>query len=176
MKLQILYRPVSLTKKEDSMSKQKMNNDVSINKMWNIYNRARNHYIYFDEESKNDKSRKLESFLMLAVVLEEMICSLGLKCLKEMGFKKLYEKRKNDNYSIENAINDLYLLEKISDDEFQKMKKFQKDRNECFHEILGQKNEWDIEIHANKLFDEHKRIFKLITEKLVEEQKPKNTS
>ena len=71
-----------------------MNNDVSINKMWNIYNRARNHYIYFKEESKTDKSRKLESFLMLAVVLEEMICSLGLKCLKEMGFKKLYEKKK----------------------------------------------------------------------------------
>ena len=86
------------------------------------------------------------------------------------------KKRKNDNYSIENAINDLYLLEKISDDDFQKMKKFQKDRNECFHEILGKKDEEDIEIHANKLFDEHKRIFKLITEKLVEKPEQENTS
>ena len=106
---------------------------------------------------------------MLAVLIEGVVTLLGLMLLeKEEDFNELY-KRKKGNYSIDGATNDLYLLRKISADEFRKLKKFQKDRNECFHNILGQKNEGDIEKYTSELFMEHKIVFKLMIEKLENE-------
>lgn len=142
--------------------------DAEIDKIRKLYNRAKEHSLYFNEEEQS--SRNLEAFLMLSILLEGVLTLLGLNLLEKYRdkFGALYKKRKV-RYGIDNAINDIYILEKITIDEFNKLEKFKSDRNKCIHGILKKKNSKDIEKYTKKLFSEHEAIFESIIEKLEKE-------
>lgn len=145
------------------MSKFGPTNGVSIDEIKNLYNRATDHALYFDEE--NQESRSLEAFLMLATLLEGVLTLLGQILLaKRDDLSALQGKRKN-RYGIDNAINDIYLLGKISTEEFKKLEKFKNDRNQCIHKIFSKKNDKKIEKYTSELFDEHKVTFETMTKK-----------
>ncbi len=156
------------------MAKTKQPTGASVDEIQRLYNRATEHSLYFDEE--NQTSRNLEAFLMLATLLEGVLTSLGLVLLeKRNDLSALRGKRKN-RYGIDNAINDIYLLGKISTKEFGELEKFKDDRNKCIHEIFNKKNDEEIEKYASDLFGEHKTIFKSMTKKLKKAlQKPIKT-
>ena len=120
------------------MSESRQPTGVSIEEIQRLYNRAQAPLLYFDEE--NQESRNLEAFLMLATLFEGVLTSFGLILLeKENDLSALRGKRKS-RYGIDNAINDLYLLGKISTTEFGELEKFKDDRNKCTHEIFIKKN------------------------------------
>ena len=102
---------------------------------------------------------------MLTILMERVLKEFGLSSLKKRkDLSKLYEKRKKW-YSIDAAINDVYLLGKISDKEFVNLKKFQNDRNDYIHNIFAKPDE-KIEKHAYSLFNKHKSAFELMIKKL----------
>ncbi len=106
---------------------------------------------------------------MLAILLEGVLTSFGLVLLgKRSDLSALLGKRKN-RYGIDNAINDLYLLGKISNEEFGELERFKNDRNKCVHEIFRGQNNEKIERYTNDLFEKHKTIFEEMTEKFKEE-------
>jgi hypothetical protein len=154
------------------MTQAQQTNGVSIDEIKSLYNRATEHSLYFDGE--NQDSRNFEAFLMLATLLEGVLTSFGMALLeKRDDLSALRGKRKN-RYGIDNAINDIYLLGKISTDEFGKLEKFKDDRNKCIHEIFNKKSDEDVERYTNGLFNEHKTIFESMTKKF-EEELPKST-
>ena len=110
---------------------------------------------------------------MLAALFEGVLTSFGLILLeKENDLSALRGKRKT-RYGIDNAINDLYLLGKISTTEFGELEKFKTDRNKCTHEIFIKKNDNQIEKYASGLFAKHKTIFEKMIKKFEQEsQKP----
>ena len=149
------------------MAKDQQANGVTVDEIKNLYNRATEHSLYFDEDNQN--SRNLEAFLMLATLLEGVITSFGLTLLeKRDDLNALRGKRKN-RYGIDNAINDLYLLGKISTDEFGELEKFKDDRNKCIHEIFNKKNDEEIEKYTSYLFKKHKTTFESMTKKFERE-------
>ena len=124
-------------------------------------------FYIFDEE--NQESRNLEAFLMLATLFEGVLTSFGLILLeKENDLSALRGKRKS-RYGIDNAINDLYLLGKISTTEFGELEKFKDDRNKCTHEIFIKKNDDQIEKYAYDLFKKHETIFEKMLKKFEQE-------
>ena len=149
------------------MTQVQRTNGVSVDEIRRLYNRATEHSLYFDEE--NQDSRNLEAFLMLAILLEGVLTSFGLVLLeKRDDLSALRGKRKN-RYGIDNAINDIYLLGKISATEFDELEKFKNDRNKCIHEIFNKKNDEEIEKYTNGLFKKHKTIFESMTRKFEKE-------
>ena len=149
------------------MAQVQQTNGVSVDEIQRLYNRATEHSLYFDEE--NQESRNLEAFLMLATLFEGVLTSFGLVLLeKRDDLSALRGKRKN-RYGIDNAINDIYLLGKISTAEFGELEKFKDDRNKCIHEIFNKKSDEEIEKYTNGLFKKHKKTFESMTKKFEKE-------
>ncbi len=149
------------------MAQAQQANGVSVDEIRRLYNRATEHSLYFDEDNQN--SRNLEAFLMLATLLEGVLTSFGMALLeKRDDLSALRGKRKN-RYGIDNAINDIYLLGKISTDEFGDLEKFKDDRNRCIHEIFNKKSDEEVEKYTNDLFKKHKTIFESMTKKFEKE-------
>lgn len=149
------------------MAQAQQTKGVSVDEIKSLYNRATEHSLYFDEE--NQDSRNLEAFLMLATLLEGVLTSFGLALLeKRDDLNALRGKRKN-RYGIDSAINDIYLLGKISTNEFSELEKFKDDRNKYIHEIFNKKNDEEIEKYTSDLFKTHKTTFESITKKFEKE-------
>ena len=142
-------------------------NGLSIDETRRLYNRAKNHHLFVDEE--NQETRKLEAFLMFAALFEGVLTSFGLILLKKRDDLSALRGKRKYRYGIDNAINDLYLLGKISTEEFGELEKFKTDRNKCIHEIVNKKNDKEIEIYTGKLFEKHKTTFEAMTEKFEKE-------
>ena len=117
------------------MAKAKQINGASVDEIKKLYNRAREHTLYFDQE--NQESRNLEAFLMLATLIEGVLTRLGLAMLETRHDLSALRGKRRKRYGIDNAINDLYLLGKISTDEFGKLEKFKDDRNKFVHELFN---------------------------------------
>ncbi len=149
------------------MPKHRQARRVSIAEIGKLYNRAKNHSLYVDEES--NKSGSLEAFLMLATLLEGVLAEFGRVLLEKRDDLGALRGKRKDRYGIDNAINDIYLLGAISTDEFKKLEKFKSDRNKCIHEIFAKKNSDEIDKHTNNLFEKHKVIFRLMLQKLEKE-------
>lgn len=129
-----------------------------------IYNRAIEHHSYI--ENKRTK-RNFEAFLMLAVLIEDMIVSLGRKFIKEnTKSAKLHKKKDNDRYSLNNAIDDLYLMKAITEAEFNQLEDFRQDRNNLIHQSLKKGGDEEIEEYAKGLFKKHSEIFDSMIKKL----------
>lgn len=154
------------------MAEARRTNGASIDKIGKLYNKARENYIglYVYTDKDDEESRTLEAFLMLAILMERVLILFGLSSLgKRKNLSELYKKRKEpgSRYGIDNAINDVYLLGEVSTEEFIRLKKFQRDRNDYIHNIFTNKDD-EIEEIAHNLFQEHHSIFILMLEKLKE--------
>lgn len=99
-----------------------------------LYKRAEGNNLYYDEI--NEETKKVEAFLIQSALLEGVLCEIAFKTMGKK-FPCVYGKR-NSRYGLNNAIDDLYLLEVISDDEFKQLEKFKSARNKYFHTLLKQ--------------------------------------
>ena len=147
------------------MPKSRQPNKVSIEEIRILYNRAQKHYLYVDEEGR--ESRNLEAFLMLSTLFEGVLTSFGLISLEKRGGLSALRSKRKQRYGIDNAINDLYLLGKISTDEFRGLEKFKAARNKCVHEIFGENEQ--TEKHTSNLFKTHTISFENILAKFIKE-------
>lgn len=112
-----------------------------------LYKKAEGHNLYYDEI--NEETRKIEAFLIQSALLEGVLCEIALRTMGHK-FPCVLEKRES-HYGLNSAIDDLYLLKVISDDEFKSLGKFKNARNKYFHTLLEQ-NPKDLE---NQLGDEY---------------------
>lgn len=144
---------------------------VLIDTFEDLYNRACESSTSAGEEKlSEEESRSLEAFLVLTVLLEGILVLLGLTLLKNRKYLSGLHNKERERYGLNNAINDIYLLQGVSTKEFIKLKEFQKDRNNYIHEkIFYLKNEQEFEEHALKLFNQHKPVYELLIEKLERE-------
>ena len=147
------------------MPKSRQPNKISIEEIRILYNRANEHNLYVDEEGR--ESRKLEAFLMLATLLEGVLTSFGLISLEKRGDLSALRGKRKKRYGIDNAINDLYLLGKISTEEFSELERFKDARNKCVHEIFGENEQ--TEKHTSNLFKIHTISFENILAKFIKE-------
>ena len=149
------------------MPKPRSSSGISIDEINILHNRARGHCSSGSEE---DDSQNLEGFLMLAVLFEGVMVQIALGLLKnEKNLSELYNQRKKKDYryNLNNAIDDVYLLGKINDDEFKELKKFKNIRNDFFHKVISKKeNKKDIEENAHNHFNDYEDIFISMVEKL----------
>lgn len=130
-----------------------------------MYDRALTLNIYEGELG----SLKLEAFLALATLLEGVLTQLGLLLLqRDEDIVALRGKRKN-RYGIDSAIDDLYLLKKISTAEFKALERFKADRNRCIHELFRKKGDAQIQQYAGGLFVQHRPIFDVMFSLLLHE-------
>ena len=138
-------------------------NDLTIIKKF--YNKAKEHNLFYDSENK--ESRHLEAFLLLSTIFEKVLTSIGLSLLsKEPRLNNLHKKRKKDKYSMDNAITDIFLLDKISSEDFEKLNDFRKDRNKCIHTVFNKEEDF-IEQKMGQLFQKHSATFEIILKKIV---------
>lgn len=82
-------------------------------------------------------TRKFEAFLVQVLLIEGLLCELSLQSMGK-DFPCVYGKRRT-RYGIDNAINDLYLLKIINDEEFKALESYKNKRNDYFHDILRKK-------------------------------------
>ena len=83
--------------------------------------------------------RHIEAFLLQAALLEGVLTNYGLRLLgKQKRLGALKSKRKNW-YGFDHAINDLYLLGAINEQEFKELEKFKNKRNNYIHNFLLKK-------------------------------------
>ena len=104
-----------------------------------LTNRAYGSYTFYDED--NDEHRKLEAFLLQAMILEGILIKVITLHLKENGFTHLATKEKIRGYNLNRAIHDLRLLNVITADDFNKLEKYKGTRNKLVHKILDQNYE-----------------------------------
>ena len=65
---------------------------------------------------------------MLALLFEGILTKFGLELLKKRdNLQELYVRRQ-ERYTIDSAINDMYLLGGVNSEEFKQLRQFQKDR------------------------------------------------
>ena len=147
------------------MNKRKERN-LSIDDIWDIYNKAKEHSIYIDEESGS--SRNLEAFLLLTTLFEAVSISLALTLLEKREDLSALRGKRNKRYIIENAINDLYLLGVLTTEEFGQLEQFKDSRNKSIHELFRMNNE-EIEKEMHTLFDTYSDLFETMIEKLEKE-------
>ena len=99
---------------------------------------------------------------MLAWLFEGILTKFGLVLLgKRDDLQEIYKRRK-ERYNIDSAINDIYFLEGINTAEFKQLRRFQKDRNECVHNILNKQSGEEIEQYTGDLFEVHKATFEIV--------------
>lgn len=110
-------------------------------------------------------TRKAEAFFIQSALLEGILCEIAFKTMGKK-FPCVYGKR-NNRYGLNNAIDDLYLLKVISDDEFKSLEKFKNARNKYFHTLLKQ----DPEKLENKLGKEYNNFEKITWDMLEKLEK-----
>ena len=147
------------------MNKRKERN-LSIDDIWDIYNKAKEHSIYIDEE--NGSSRNLEAFLLLATLFEAALVSLALTLLEKREDLSALRGKRGKRYGIENAINDLYLLGALTTEEFGLLEQLKDSRNKGVHDLFSMNNE-EIEKEMHTLFDAYSELFEVMVEKLEKE-------
>ena len=64
--------------------------------------------------SENDESRNLEAFLLLSILFEKVLTTLGLSLLNKNPDLTALKNKRKDGYNLDHAINDIYLLGKIT--------------------------------------------------------------
>ena len=151
--------------RRNRMPQTRTTTETSVYKIGELYNRAQEYNLYVYDDEGNRILRSFEAFSMLIILMERVLKLFGLSSLeKRKDLSKLYKQR-NKRYDTRDAINDVYLLGEISDEEFDNLKEFQKDRNEYIHNIFAKQDE-EIEEYACSLFEKHESAFELIIEKL----------
>lgn len=144
------------------MSKIKKN-DPTLSIIKKFYNKAKEHSLFYDLENK--ESRNLEAFLILSILFEKVLTSIGLSLLSKEPRLNSLHKRRISRYNMNNAITDIFLLSEISSEEFEKLNNFKKDRNDCIHQIFNKK-ENIIERDMENLFQKHSSTFEMILKKM----------
>lgn len=135
---------------------------ASIDEIKTLYNRAEGHNLYYDEE--NEETRHLEAFLLQAALLEGVLTRLGLEILEQRNDLVTLKGKRKNRYGIDSAINDLYLLGKITTEEFSDLEKFKNKRNEYIHNLLS-KNSDDIEMGTKEIYENNKQLLWGLIEK-----------
>ena len=146
------------------MAQNNQNNSFSVDEFRLLYNRAQEHALYHKQEQ--GESRNLEAFLMLTLLFEGILTKFGLELLKKRdNLQELYTRRQ-EWYTIDSAINDMYLLGGVNSKEFKQLRQFQKDRNECVHNILNKRSSEETEQYTRDLFETHKIVFESLLGKM----------
>ena len=140
--------------------------NLSIDDIWELYNRAEKYSVYVDEEGVD--SRNLEAFLMLAALFEAVLVSLALTLLEKREDLSALRGKRDRRYGIDNAINDLYLLGALSTEEFGMLEQLKDSRNKSLHDLFRLSSE-DIEEKMHALFDTYSDLFETMVEKLEKE-------
>lgn len=126
-----------------------------------LFNRAKGHSVYFDKLDNED--RKIEAFFLQSALLEGVLCQLAFETMGK-SYPCIYGKR-SSKYGLSSAIDDLYLLKVINDEEFKILEKFKSARNKYFHTLLSQNiNTFKIELGEN--YNNFEEITWIMIEKL----------
>lgn len=128
----------------------------------------------FHVRKRNKTTSKIVSFLLQTALLEGVLVNYGFALLKKQGgFSALIGKRKN-RYGYDNAINDLFLLRSITEEEFKQLENYKNKRNEYLHGLLLQ----DTKTTANevgKIYEEYENLVDKMIKKLKRKlDKPKS--
>jgi len=128
-----------------------------------LINRAEGLYTFYDEE--NEEERKLEAFLLQSILLEGALIKLSLDYLEKRGLSELANKKSNFGHSINNAIDDLFLIKKIDETEYKKLLQYKKQRNRFIH-YLFDKEFTKLDEESKKSYEDEKEIILKIIKKL----------
>lgn len=128
---------------------------LSIGELWVLNNEAQGNFLYSGEEK-----RYLEAFLLQNCLLEGISKEFAILSIKKSlnNPKRIIEKKK-ENYNFDTAINDLYILGAINDEEFENLHKYRKDRNRFVHRLIKE----DFKNLNNVLREVYKRGSPLVT-------------
>lgn len=136
---------------------------LSFEDIKSLYLRAEGNYLFVDAE--NDERKHVEAFLLQIALFEGVLIELAIKSLRNAKREKLASKKEKENYNFNAAINDLYLLKNITDEEFDNLHQYRKKRNKYVHEILS-RNFKKLDSEAKKAYEDGRYLLSNIIEKL----------
>ena len=105
---------------------------LSIQELWILNNKAQENFLYSGEEK-----RYLEAFLIQSCLLEGVLKEFAISSIqKSLEQSDDIVKKKEKNYNFDIAIDDLYILGAINDNEFKNLHKYRQDRNRYMHRLI----------------------------------------
>lgn len=134
---------------------------LSIGDLWYLNNKAQGNFLYSGEDK-----RYIEAFLIQSCLLEGVLKKFAILTIKKnLPNSEKITKKKFENYNFDTAIDDLYLLKVISEEEFEALHDYRRKRNRYMHRLI-ERNFKNLNNEFRKTYKQGSPLVKDILEKL----------